>query len=307
MPTVQAITFEEIIKGRAATVRVTDDGMIFAVDLVMAITGKNRNDAGAVLRGLSDDIFSSAKFAERKIPGKGNAKTKLISLPNAIQLVMVLPGKFAKELRSQFADVLTRYMAGDKSLICEIEANEESDSPVAVLARASLESDDAVDITRKRKLEDMQIAKMESELRAQEIETQAKILDNQMKSLEFQKSVMDTYKVLCPGEKMDDRARLMFKDNMFNLANTGAKAITNGEDMRPTSISLVASELGYKANTKQLISAGTKVAKAYFQRYGEAPPKHEQLVDGRVTKVNSYTAQDKDLIIEALQETLGEP
>ena len=220
---------------------------------------------------------------------------------------MVLPGKFAKDVRSQFAQILTRYMAGDKSLIREIEDNEESDAPIAVLARASLESDDAVDITRKRKLEDMQIAKMESELRAQEIETQAKILDNQMKSLEFQKSVMDAYKVLCPGEKMDDRARLMFKDNMFNLANTGAKAITNGEDMRPTSISLVASELGYKANTKQLISAGTKVAKAYFQRYGEAPPKHEQLVDGRVTKVNSYTAQDKDLIVEALQETLGEP
>ena len=281
--------------------------MLWVIDLIMAITGKNRDDAGKALRRVPEELFSSDQMSERKLPGKGNSKVKLVSVQNAIQLVMVLPGKFAKDVRSQFAQILTRYMAGDKSLIREIEDNEESDAPIAVLARASLESDEAVDITRKRKLEDMQIAKMESELRAQEIETQAKILDNQMKSLEFQKSVMDTYKVLCPGEKMDDRARLMFKDNMFNLANTGAKAITNGEDMRPTSISLVASELGYKANTKQLISAGTKVAKAYFQRYGEAPPKHEQLVDGRVTKVNSYTAQDKDLIVEALQETLGEP
>ena len=307
MPTVQAITFEEVIKGRATNVRVTEDGMLWVIDLIMAITGKNRDDAGKALRRVPEELFSSDQMSERKFPGKGNSKVKLVSVQNAIQLVMVLTGKFAKDVRSQFAQILTRYMAGDKSLIREIEDNEESDAPIAVLARASLESDDAVDITRKRKLEDMQIAKMESELRAQEIETQAKILDNQMKSLEFQKSVMDTYKVLCPGEKMDDRARLMFKDNMFNLANTGAKAITNGEDMRPTSISLVASELGYKANTKQLISAGTKVAKAYFQRYGEAPPKHEQLVDGRVTKVNSYTAQDKDLIVEALQETLGEP
>ena len=307
MPTVQAITFEEVIKGRAATVRVTEDGMLWVIDLIMAITGKNRDDAGKALRRVPEELFSSDQMSERKLPGKGNSKVKLVSVQNAIQLVMVLPGKFAKDVRSQFAQILTRYMAGDKSLIREIEDNEESDAPIAVLARASLESDDAVDITRKRKLEDMQIAKMESELRAQEIETQAKILDNQMKSLEFQKSVMDTYKVLCPGEKMDDRARLMFKDNMFNLANTGAKAITNGEDMRPTSISLVASELGYKANTKQLISVGTKVAKAYFERHGEAPPKHEQLVDGRVTKVNSYTVQDKDLIVQALQETLGNP
>ena len=48
---------------------------------------------------------------------------------------MVLPGKMAKETRAKFADVLTRYMAGDGSLIGEIHANALSTSPIAQLAR----------------------------------------------------------------------------------------------------------------------------------------------------------------------------
>ena len=42
------LSFEEIIPG--SSVRFTDDGMLFAVDLVMAITGKNRDEAGMVDR-----------------------------------------------------------------------------------------------------------------------------------------------------------------------------------------------------------------------------------------------------------------
>jgi len=274
--------------------------MLWVVDLIMAITGKNRDDAGKALRRIPEDLFSSDKMSERKMPGKGNSQVKLTSIQNAIQLVMVLPGKFAKEIRSQFADVLTRYMAGDKSLIHEIEANEESDSPIATLARASLEQDDAVDNTRKRKLEDMQIAKLDSEIKHLQTETMTKNIENQNR-------IMQIYKSLCLNEEMDERARLMFKDNMFNLANNSVKAITNGEDVRPTSISLVASELGYKVSSKQLISIGKEVAKAYFHRYEDVPPKHEQLVDGRVTMVNSYTTRDKDLITDALRENLGEP
>ena len=300
MPTVQAITFEEVIEGRVSTVRVTEDKMIVANDLIMAITGFNRTDAAKTLARIPEEIFSHDNLSLRNLPGKGNSRTKVVSLQNAIQLVMVLPGKFAKELRSQFADVLTRYMAGDKSLICEIEANEESDSPIATLARASLEQDDVVENARKRKLEDMQIAKLDSEIKHLQSETMTKNIENQNR-------IMQIYKSLCPDEEMDERARLMFKDNMFNLANNSVKAITDGEDVRPTSISLVASELGYKVSSKQLISIGREVAKAYFHRYDDVPPKHEQLVDGRVTKVNSYTTRDKDLIVEALRETLGEP
>ena len=65
------------------------------------------------------------------MPGRGNAHTKLLTFQNAIELVMVLPGQITKETRAQFASIIQRYLAGDHTLISEIQANAVSSSPVA--------------------------------------------------------------------------------------------------------------------------------------------------------------------------------
>lgn len=44
----RSISFAEIVADRAADVRITPDNMIYAVDLVMVMTGKDRNYAGQV-------------------------------------------------------------------------------------------------------------------------------------------------------------------------------------------------------------------------------------------------------------------
>ena len=41
--------------------------------------------------------------------------------------------------------------------------------------------------------------------------------------------------------------------------------------------------------------------KRYFKLHNKAPSKHEQLCDGRVTLVNSYSEQDRPLIVDALR------
>ena len=66
----QTISFAEIVQGRDASVRVTVDGMIYAVDLVMVMTGLSRDDSGKTLRRLSDEVFPSDKLSERTLPGK---------------------------------------------------------------------------------------------------------------------------------------------------------------------------------------------------------------------------------------------
>ena len=153
------ISFADIVKDREATVRITDDKMIYAVDLAMVVTGKNRNDAGKIIRNISDETFLSAKIADRKTPGKGNGKTKVISFQNAIELIMVLPGKIAKETRTKFADIIHRYMAGDASLAGEIEHNQASEAPICQLARESLSPElEAVSINRKRNREDLEMS-----------------------------------------------------------------------------------------------------------------------------------------------------
>ena len=117
------LSFSEIVQGRDASVRITEDGLIYAIDLVMVVTGQQRDHAGKTLRNLSDEIFPSSKFIVESRPGKGYAKTKLLRLEDSIELIMVLPGKLSRNCRKTMADVITRYLDGDLNLIGEIADN----------------------------------------------------------------------------------------------------------------------------------------------------------------------------------------
>jgi hypothetical protein len=46
-----------------------------------------------------------------------------VSFHDAIELVMVIPGKTAKQVRKQFKHIIVRYLDGDRSMCHEIEAN----------------------------------------------------------------------------------------------------------------------------------------------------------------------------------------
>ena len=68
-PTTQHMSFAEIVQGRDSNVRMTHDGLIYAVDLVMAVTGKNRNDSAKDIRNIDPSSFSDNKFVTRKLSG----------------------------------------------------------------------------------------------------------------------------------------------------------------------------------------------------------------------------------------------
>jgi len=104
-----------------------------------------------ILRRIPEDIFPSSKLVTKKTPGSGNAHTKLLSFDNAIELIMVLPGKIAKQIRTQFADIIRRYLAGDATLAEDIEANAAADEPIQNAARASIKSNP---MKRKRLVEE---------------------------------------------------------------------------------------------------------------------------------------------------------
>ena len=164
------ISFSEIVNGRDSTVRITSDKKIFAIDLVMVITGKNQNNAAWTLHCIPNNVFDASNIEERKTPGKGNSKTKLITFNHAIKLIMVLPGNIAKEIRTQFANVIHRYMAGDASLVGEIKANAESGSAVNQLARESLDMQEKIEDNHSKKrrleLEDLEIMERREALEA---------------------------------------------------------------------------------------------------------------------------------------------
>jgi hypothetical protein len=301
---IQSISFAEIIHGRDSTVRVTHDHLIYAVDLVMVMTGKDRDHAGQALRGISDETFSSLKISEKNTGGSGNSKTKLVSFQHALELIMVLPGKIAKETRAQFTNILKRYMAGDQSLVSEIHANASSTSPIAQMARESLgmtQGDDPVAVGFKRRREELELLKLEEEIKDM---TQSRIITA---STELER-IRDPTK-----SNLDERTRLMIQDalqnSILNTMTTGAPAtLTNGPSNAPISIGSVAAELGYKPTTNDAKRIGVDIKKRYLKLHNnQPPPKHDQLCEGRVTQVNSYTEQDKPLLVEALRAYFSPP
>jgi len=72
------------------------------------------------------------------IAGYNSKKIKLVSFVNAIQLVTVLSGNVAKDIRSGFVRIVSRYLAGDKTLVRELHQNAQSTAPINAMAREAL-------------------------------------------------------------------------------------------------------------------------------------------------------------------------
>ena len=299
-------SFAEVVQGRDANVRVTDDGLLYAVDLAMVVTGHNRDDAGKSLRRLSDEIFQSDKFADRQISRHGGHKTKLVSFEHAIELIMVLPGKIAKETRAKFASIIRRYLGGDKSLIVEINANAASNSPIAQLARAADQSIDTVedpDTRRKRiKREDLELVRMEEEIQ----EMRSTNRERQIKNFHAFMGLMNTIRP--DWMQTDARFRLQTEDTIKNILVTpgsSVPALTNGEPSQTASLSIsqLVQELGGRPlKHGDACRAGALAAKHYRAAHDVDPPKHAQWVDGAERAVNSYTQKDRGLLTAVLKD-----
>ena len=228
---------------------------------------------------------------------RGGYATKLLSFQHAIELVMVLPGKVAKETRTQFANIIRRYMAGDATLVPEIQANAQSASPVAEMARATLPSPDPMELeSRKRQLEleDVKIKRMRIENKASEMDL-VKDFAATMASLNPKWMTLDT------------RLRMRTEDWLKNIVfEPGQLSIENGPPTQPQPsqticMSDVARQMGRGSLTHgQLSLAGSKMAKAYRELRGQDPPKRTQWVDGCERLVNSYTEADRDLMVAAV-------
>ncbi len=137
----QKMDFNDLIPG--ASVRYTVIGGVKYLsvrDFIMAVCQKNINDAGAVWRNLSDEVKSEVQhfLLNYKFHGKGQQDQPVITFPGSVTLMMSLPGDIAKKSRSKATEILVPYCAGDPTLIADINANAQSTSPIAQMARESL-------------------------------------------------------------------------------------------------------------------------------------------------------------------------
>jgi hypothetical protein len=291
---------DEIVPGSTVRVAVKHNVQYVSLrDFIRHYCGKNQNDAAEVWRNIPESSKSELKdtVLNLKFPGRGQSEQPVITFPGMIKLMMFLPGAKAKENRTKMVKILHKFFAGDPALLGEIEANAASDSPLAQMARDSLAAESS---GVKRKREDpIETERARAELHALKVDTVSKFAS--------------TMELINPNWRQDARLRLQTEDWLKNVAfnsssapRAGVAAITNGAagvDLSESiSVSEVAQELGFRLNHSQLISVGRTVAKNYRAKYDAEPPIHKQWVDGAARDVKSYTAKDRDLIVDALAE-----
>ncbi len=120
------IPFDDIARG--ATVRCTTIALVLFLsvrDVIMHVSGHNRKTAHSTWTRLSDQQKKELEddLEEFQFPGQGNSKQPVITVKGAMKLMMMLPGKRAKAMRVQAADILERYVLGHESLVDEIRQN----------------------------------------------------------------------------------------------------------------------------------------------------------------------------------------
>jgi hypothetical protein len=100
----------------AFTMRMTpgSDPRVSIMDFVMAVTGQEKKHAYTTIKNLESDFSKLEKF---QFSGRGEREQYVLCAPEAIELLMILPGKKAKAFRQEAAvGLLLKIFAGDPTL-----------------------------------------------------------------------------------------------------------------------------------------------------------------------------------------------
>jgi hypothetical protein len=102
----------------------------------MLVTGKNLNDAGEAVRDLlraHPELQNEAQdtILYFKFPGRGQQQIPTAKVDVVIQVVMLLPGAAAAAGRVPFSRLIRRYVAGDQTMLAELNNNRAAQDIIA--------------------------------------------------------------------------------------------------------------------------------------------------------------------------------
>jgi len=106
--------------------------------------------------------------------------------------------------------------------------------------------------------------------------------------------------------QQDRRLVLQTQDVLKNgfFGESPHLCIQNASPLASITISQIATEMGTRLTLAQAVAVGRKVGVAYKNKYGKRPSQHMQFVDAAVRSVNSYTLEDRDMVVTAIQSVV---
>ena len=153
MSEAQVISYNEIIPEATVRFTVIDDVQYLSViDIISVMCGQTTHNAAQTWRRFPENYKNELETfcSQYKFKGRGQREQPVIQFQGALKLMMWLPGEQAKKFRSKAAEILTRYYAGDKTLLNDVWANAQSKQPINEAAREALDCVEEEDREAKR-------------------------------------------------------------------------------------------------------------------------------------------------------------
>jgi len=213
-----------------------------------------------------------------------------------VQLLLVLPGKKAKEFRLATGSVLIRYLGGDETLVDEIAHNR----------RIAQQQPDSVQRFMHNSFQDTKPSDLDLVRR----EKLANII-----ALENQNAIVQRQELqrVCEvvGTMEDPRLVSSFRDTMVNrLADLHGVSMCDKVEMHKdedliTVDNVVTSEFGVRATTAQKSLIGREVRLLWNrENKNTEPPKVTKYIAGENRPVNAYPARYKENIVAIAQNII---
>jgi hypothetical protein len=335
---VDRIPFDDIAPSSSVRVAVVDGVQYLSVrDIIMVMCNQNIDRAGKTWRNIPETFKTEVRhfLTSFKFKGQGQQVQAVIQFPGALKLMMWLPGEQAKQFRSKAAEILTRYYAGDKTLLNEVWANAQASAPINEAARAALPQLDAIEeygAKRQKIMEHMEedlalvrvIACTTREYNGylrEQVEIKRELFDMEISHERAKLEVFEQFK----------RVEINHETSKFSLSEQSKKSdvehkrVMKELDLAPVPVTLsdeqrdkskVLTVLGVyqknksqfamvshvKAKRERLVrEAGVKAAAKYREEKGVEPVK--TLDAGSGFEVCMYPADAEALLMNALKET----
>jgi hypothetical protein len=113
------------------------------VDFIRNVTGQTTDNVGKYIRRMEaspEKMYFFDGLPKYNFGGSGSKEQYVLTASECWHLVNLLPGERAAKLRAEGSKVITRVLAGDPTLIAEIEKNGLSDAPLHEFAKIDVEN-----------------------------------------------------------------------------------------------------------------------------------------------------------------------
>ena len=292
------LCLQELTDGTVRRIRKTaeDPPRVSVIDTIALITGHTPTVCSHTFQRLKEDYPEvGSDWSNFRFAGRGQRDTPIADARGIVEVIMVLPGRAAGQVRKAAADVMVRYLGGDPSLVDEVAANRlrqedlDADDPARLFGQ-TMESE-----ALKRKREEVTIIELEGRMKRARVQAATDVARLTLGALGDL------------GLPVSDRDKMLAKDIITTAAFTGSHHFTGeghrlgdaGEQDRDICLQQFCAERGRPG---QHITLGKKAKKLYLSDHPDFNfPKKDIYANGQLIQANRWTESMRSYLERALQ------